>query len=347
MKVCWLGFYKKEYSRNAILMQGLKLHGVTIIECNVKERTIKKYFRLITKLRSLNNEYDVVVAAFPAHYAVIIAKLFQKRPIIADAFFPLHDANVADRAVANMFSFKSLWFWVLDRLTVKLPEAVITDTKQHAHYWKKYHGVTTTVIPLGVQEDVYKKTLTAVSHTTVKIVWHGSYIPLQGVDRIIDAVNLLPDCLPVAVTFVGQGQLFDSMKQKAIDTEAPISFKSWMKETDLAKELEQSDIVLGIFGDTNKADRVVPNKVMQGVAVGRPVITKDTPAIREQFSENELYLVDNKPREIAKAVIALVNDINLREELAERAYTTFTKKYSTQIIGKQFKSVVNQVRPRS
>jgi hypothetical protein len=40
-------------------------------------------------------------------------------------------------------------------------------------------------------------------------------------------------------------------------------------------------VVLGIFGAGRKAAMVVPNKVYQAAAVGRPLVTRDGPALRE------------------------------------------------------------------
>ena len=45
-------------------------------------------------------------------------------------------------------------------------------------------------------------------------------------------------------------------------------------------EIASATLCLGVFGTTDKARRVVPNKVFECVAVGRPVVTGDTPAIR-------------------------------------------------------------------
>jgi glycosyltransferase involved in cell wall biosynthesis len=43
-------------------------------------------------------------------------------------------------------------------------------------------------------------------------------------------------------------------------------------------------VCLGIFGTSEKAASVIPNKVFQVVAAGRPLITRDSPAIRELLS---------------------------------------------------------------
>ena len=51
----------------------------------------------------------------------------------------------------------------------------------------------------------------------------------------------------------------------------------WVDADELPGVVAEHDVCLGIFGTTDKAPRVVPNKVYQGVASGCAVVTSDTP----------------------------------------------------------------------
>ena len=59
----------------------------------------------------------------------------------------------------------------------------------------------------------------------------------------------------------------------------------------LADEIAAATLCLGIFGASAKAARVVPNKVFECVAVGRPVVTADTEGVRAFFDDDEIAMV--------------------------------------------------------
>jgi hypothetical protein len=59
----------------------------------------------------------------------------------------------------------------------------------------------------------------------------------------------------------------------------------WVPYDQLAKQIAQADVCLGIFGTSGKAASVIPNKVFQIVASGRPLVTRDSEAIRELLTD--------------------------------------------------------------
>ena len=76
---------------------------------------------------------------------------------------------------------------------------------------------------------------------------------------------------------VGSGQLESQLAQRPDNVE----WVRWVEYEQLPEELHRAGCALGIFGDSDKAQRVIPNKAFQALACGTPLVTADTPAARE------------------------------------------------------------------
>lgn len=348
MKICFFGVYNPSYSRNEILLSGLREIGVEIIECRADWRDRSRYLKLWKSLRALKNNYDFVYAAYPSPVATIFAKFVTRKPVVSDAFYSMFDSVVNDRREIKWWHPKAIKLLITDWVSVLLADIVITDTEEHKKYWSLWWGVNDKKIHtvyLGVNDKLFYP----ISETTgakkdhFVAFFYGTYIPLQGVEKIIEAARI---CVPeknISFRFVGSGAgLGDAQKLAEKYNLQNLEFISKrVPPAELNKYMCEADVMLGIFGDTLKAKRVIPNKVYDGLATKRAVITMDTPAIREIFSEKELLLVKNDPSDIAGAIKFLMKDEKARANFASHGYDAVCK-YKPALVATQLESVLRQ-----
>jgi len=333
MKICFFGIYDPSYSRNNILLTGLAGAGAEIVHCRAEWRDPLRYFKLWKSLRTLRNNYDCIYAAYPSSVPVIIARIISRKPVIADAFYSMYDAVVNDRREIGRWRPRALKLLLIDWLSVMLAHVVITDTEEHKKYWSSWWLVNKKKIHpvyLGINNQLFHPLPVSPLPVSQKdyflVHFHGTYIPLQGVDKIIEAARLCVFDQKIHFRLIGAG--VDSEKVRKLvgrDSLSNVEFMGKVPLVGLNSYINEADVVLGIFGDTPKARRVIPNKVYEGMATKKAVITMDTLAVREIFSETELLLVQNNPRSIADAITMLSRNESMRASLAHNGFSAVQK----------------------
>lgn len=347
MKICWFGIYTKDYPRNKILLDGLMLNGVEIVECNVGWRQKNRYLSLWEKLRKLKNDYDIIYCAYPATIPTMLAKFISNKPVVMDAFYSMFDAVVCDRKEIKWYHPRAIKLLLLDWLSIMAADYVITDTEEHKKYWSTWFFVKSKKIHpiyLGVDNSIYYPIVQDKKNDYFQLHFHGNYIPLHGVIKIAEAARILKIDSSIRFRLIGSGRDSEVVKNY-IDKYNLTNIEQVGRITpnELNLFLNKADLVLGIFGDTLKARRVIPNKIYEGMAVKKPVITMDSPAVREVFSENELYLVKNDGESLANAIKTLQLDQQLMQKLAINGYNRVIKDFTPKPIGKDLVKIFEEI----
>src|SRR5438445_13086024 len=94
------------------------------------------------------------------------------------------------------------------------------------------------------------------------VTFVGTFIPLQGVPYIIEAAHYLEQYADIKFELIGSGQTYREAQRIAHDFKVKnLSFTGPVSTERVPEKLAEADVCLGIFGDTEKAQRVTPNKV--------------------------------------------------------------------------------------
>jgi len=197
----------------------------------------------------------------------------------------------------------------------------------------------------------------------VIVHFSGTYNPLQGIDVIIRAVHHVrmrhPELfhndggsaaeggLRLRFRLVGNGEEHERVVQLARELNVfdRIDFIDRVPYDEYAWFTASADICLGIFSDSPKANRVIPNKVVEAMACGKAIITADTPAIRELLldRENAVLCRPNDPHDLAERIVELFHDLHLQIKLGENARRLFLEKLATKKIGMLLKETLEHV----
>ena len=177
----------------------------------------------------------------------------------------------------------------------------------------------------------------------------GTYIPLHGADTIVRAAHLLERAgEAVEVVLVGGGQTYAGVRTLASRLGVTnVRFEPRIPIDRLAGEIARSDVCLGIFGDSPKAGRVIPNKVFDALAMGRPVVTRDSAAAREALTHGHTaWLVPPAdPEGLAAAIAGLKADDEARARIARQGHQLFRSRFSIDALSATLAGIVRELVP--
>ena len=87
-----------------------------------------------------------------------------------------------------------------------------------------------------------------------------------------------------------------------------------------------------------------PNKVFQALAVGKPVLTMDSPGIRELFFPDQTaFLVAAEPKAMAKAIRVIRSDSHSRKRVGAAGYKLHLQKLTAAQLGKAIKTLLENL----
>ncbi len=343
MTACLFGTYDRGHSANRLLLRALGGAGFTVEELHepVWERTRHKdagYFgagslaalagrwtaaarRLAAAWRRRTGPPPLVVVGFGGQLDVVLAARLC-RPRAALIFAPLvslSETLVEDRRVFAAGGVRARLVAALDRATFRAADLVLADTEAHAAYLRELGAPHDRVAAwhFGVEPEFV--TPAAARPEPRRVLFYGRYLPLHGVETILAAAARLGPRADVLL--VGGGPQRPRMEAAAARLGAGVTWRDEVPLGVLPGELAAAAVVLGVFGAGRKAAMVVPNKVYQAAAAGRPLVTRDGPALREVLEPGVHCLAcpAGDADALAAAVLRLLDDSALAARLGAAA----------------------------
>ncbi|HEY5173525.1 MAG TPA: glycosyltransferase, partial [Acidimicrobiia bacterium] len=256
-------------------------------------------------------------------------------PVLFDPFISVFDTVVSDRGLVGPRSPVGRIVRVVDRASLRGARRVIADTPSHAAFYADLARIPPArigVVWVGADDAAFRPRPQVVPAAR-RALFYGTFIKLHGIEIIVRAAKLLEGD-DVEMRIIGRGQ--EGERVDALLRElrpANVLRIDHVPHELLADEIAAATVCLGIFGTTAKARRVVPNKVFECVAVGRPVITADTEGIRSAFTDEEIAMVPpGDPEALANEIRRLLAEPASRERMAAAAHARYLSEYSTEFL---------------
>lgn len=284
-------------------------------------------FRLVRAARrsARGHRRSAVLLPYPGVLEILFAGPLARLlglTVVLDAFLPVYDTIHRDRSLVGK-GLIARAIWLFERAALRCADIIVVDTDAHARYFAeefgfppdRFHTVLVGAEPLFAPDAPTRPVDDLIDADDPRpiVLFYGQLIPLHGVSTIIEAARISTS--DARWILIGRGQLEPQVERwieaGGHDLGQRLTWIKWVDYERLPSVIARADICLGVFGASDKAARVIPNKLFQQAAMGKPVITRASPAV-DWLATNHPDAVRtvpaDDPRALADAVAEALAD---------------------------------------
>jgi len=352
MRVCYFGTYRADYIRNRLMIERLRSNGVDVVECHERFwhgledqeqaasggwknphfwwRVCVTYARLLRHYHRIGR-YDVLVVGYPGQQDILLARVlswFRRKPLVWDVLMSIY-LIALERKLEKRSPLTVKLIHSLEAIACHLPDLFILDTDVYASWFTKAYGIPPSrirLVPLGADDRVFKPSKLEKADNLFLCTYYGTFVPSHGLEYIIEAARLLSKDRSIHFELIGRGPNRDKILALAQSYNlVNVTFVEWIDEIQLVRRVASTDVILGTFGTTQQALMTIQNKIYEGLAMAKPIITGDSPAIRQSLQHGEHVFLCTRadPQSLGAAILSLKNDPKMRECLSIQGHKLY------------------------
>jgi glycosyltransferase involved in cell wall biosynthesis len=332
MKILFCGKDDFSYHRTQVLLQGLQqTPGVVCHTHSLKKRNRAEG----EELRERSKFYDWVLVPSFRHQDVRWVKQYASAPVVFDPLISTYLTKVEDYGHYYKAPHK-LW---VDYRSLHAADLLVADTEAMKDYYHRIFRVPAQkigVAPVGFIRNDFAPHPFKEAGDTFVAGFYGSFVPQQGTLVIAEAARMLAS-ENIRFDIIGTGaeyRLFTHFIAK--HQLHNIRLLGWLPYEQLATTMADFDMALGIFGTSEKANRVIPDKLFHYAAMRKCIVTRSSKAITEIFSTgHNILTITPNGQSLADNIRLLRDNPDMREQLALKGWETIREGYREEAIAQK------------
>lgn len=164
-----------------------------------------------------------------------------------------------------------------------------------------------------------------------RIICHGAIEERYGQDTIVEAASLVKDAIPgLRIHILGKGAYVDEIlaQIQAMGVQENVRYLGWIPLPQMVMELRQADVGIIAQKSSPYSNLVHTGKMYDYITFGKVVIASRLATVRAYFDENCMcFYQPGNAEDLARAIFALYNNPNKRQELARNAALLYNRSY--------------------
>lgn len=284
--------------------------------------------------------------------------LVGNKPIILDALMSPYASLRRERKFGGLGVAAATVWRILESRILSDANLVLTDTTPHLRFYQDEFALPPSkllALPVGAEESCAKIGATQFNKmkqhiSEMSVLFYGSFLPLHGVDIILEAAMRLRK-LPIRFDFVGGNskQARKLMSDCANMGVTRYTHRYWVSFDELINvTIPEADLCLsGPFGDTEQARRVITGKTSQCLALGKPtIIGKTDNDIGFVDKQNCLLVTQGNPMALADAIQWAFHQRHQLQEIGEHGRSIYAERLSVNVICQLLSQTLSELKTK-
>jgi glycosyltransferase involved in cell wall biosynthesis len=282
------------------------------------------------------NRYDVIHAHWiiPQGLVALLARPFARgRPAV-----------VMTSHGGDLFALQgTLLSWLKKSITRRADAITVVSSamQQQAVAMGLKAACDISVIPMGVDScNTFIPPAPNVSRKGLLFV--GRLVDKKGIEYLLQALpQVLASHPDQRLTVIGDGPLKQPLIElcTTLDISNQVTFTGPLTNRDIPRHLQSAAIAIFPSVVTDSGDQEgAPVAIMEALACGCATIAADYPGVRDIIRDKEtgLIVAGKSPGEIANAILALLDDQDLRTTLSRNGRQQLQQQYDWRVVSDQF-----------
>ncbi|HSV29384.1 MAG TPA: glycosyltransferase family 4 protein, partial [Candidatus Omnitrophota bacterium] len=144
----------------------------------------------------------------------------------------------------------------------------------------------------------------------------------DGVEYVLEAMRDIIVCrgrTDVRAVLMGDGPMLEQLKAMAdtLGVAGHVTFTGWADDDVLIPMLNSADVCVSPDPVNEFNDKCTMNKILEYMALAKPVVLFDLTEGRRSAGEAGLYAQDNDARDLADKIVSLIDDPELCRRMGE------------------------------
>ena len=243
---------------------------------------------------------------------------------------------------------------LLERLSLRLADVAIMTNESYRGIAMTRHGIDPArlfVVRNG--PDLARVRLVASddglkSSGKTILGYVGAMNPQDGVDYLLRALRHLLDQLKRADFFcvlVGDGDSREELEElaRSLGLAEHVRFTGFIPDSELLRYLSTADICVDPNPSSPLNDVSTWIKVMEYMALGKPIVSFDLKETRVSAGDAALYVTPNDEGEFAQAILRLMDDPGLRARMAAHGRARVQKELNWAVVSRNLVRAYGQL----